>query len=364
MQRPPGFEAADVPHAAISMSLSSDTVTQPNASGPKMETVTCNLCGSGEYQPIYRIPDYKYHCDEWFTVVECAKCGLGFVNPRPPRDRIKRYYPSDFYDYFRQDLVFQQQRYAAEARFLRGTDSVNGRPRLLDIGCANGDFPRFMRGCGWEVEGVEVSSNSDPIEDFPVHRADFSSFPGAPRSYDAITAWAVLEHVHDPMAYFLKAGELLRPGGRFVFLVTNLASMSSRHLYMEDVPRHLYFYTDTTIHKYVMRAGMKVERVEYGSSIYRMRPYGCLWYYMLRLMRRRPDWNYLNGVHQQFECWMRVRYKIALSLPLLLRHPGIALSALDFLLAPAIEQFQIWRRNYGIVTWVAIKPGEPGENVS
>ena len=45
---------------------------------------------------------------------------------------------------------------------------------LLDIGCANGDFPRFMRKIGWQVEGVEISANSKSISDFKVYKEDFS----------------------------------------------------------------------------------------------------------------------------------------------------------------------------------------------
>ena len=172
------------------------------------ETVGCNLCGSLDQQIVYKKPDELFNTDEWFTVVECSRCGLGFVNPRP----------------------FEE-----------------GRPRLLDVGCANGGFPRFARANGFDVEGVEIAINSLEIADFPVYRSTLSDIPVNAPTYDIVTAWAVLEHVHDPMSYFRKVGRILKPGGAFVFLVTNFSSISSKALYREDLPRHLHFFSTKTI---------------------------------------------------------------------------------------------------------------------
>lgn len=48
-----------------------------------LETVPCNLCGGREFTPLYCKPDEFYHREDWFQVVACKACGLGFVNPRP-----------------------------------------------------------------------------------------------------------------------------------------------------------------------------------------------------------------------------------------------------------------------------------------
>ena len=87
-----------------------------------MEHVNCNLCGSTDFRAVYEMPDVKFYPDEWFTIVECARCGLGFVNPRPTRDEIGKYYPADYYDYLAPEL--HQQRYAREAAYL----AKYGRP--------------------------------------------------------------------------------------------------------------------------------------------------------------------------------------------------------------------------------------------
>jgi hypothetical protein len=53
-----------------------------------METVACNLCGSTRHTALYQMPDRRGYQAGIFTVVECDRCGLGFVNPRPTFEDI------------------------------------------------------------------------------------------------------------------------------------------------------------------------------------------------------------------------------------------------------------------------------------
>jgi len=43
------------------------------------------------------MPDRLFFRDEYFTVVECDQCGLGFVNPRPTISEIQKYYPAEYH---------------------------------------------------------------------------------------------------------------------------------------------------------------------------------------------------------------------------------------------------------------------------
>jgi SAM-dependent methyltransferase len=326
---------------------------RPEADGAAgLERVACNCCGSARQRAVYRQPDGLFHPGEWFTVVECLDCGLGFVNPRPDRDAIGRYYPPAFFDDFT-DVRAHRARYDAEAGYLPAAIPGQPPPRLLDVGCANGDFPRVMRARGWEVEGVEVSANARAIDDFPVHRVPLDQVRAPDRSFDAITAWAVLEHVHDPRAYFQAAGRLLKRGGRFVFLVTNFSSLSSRALFREDVPRHLHFFTEAAVRRYLADAGLVLARAVHSRAIYEMRPVNCLYYLRHRwLGRGRLEWTDLpEGFHAYCRRTGRrgagalARYAAA--------HP---LVAADRLAAAGYERWQLLARRYGIVIYVAERP--------
>lgn len=318
-----------------------------------MESVDCNLCGSRDLRPVYRVPDRKYYPDEWFTVVECTQCGLGFVNPRPTAAEIGKYYPKTFYDDFREHREYHERRYAIEASYLEGVEARSGLPRLLDVGCANGDFPRFMCARGWAVEGVEISSSAETIADFKVYRQQFPSIPPDAPRYDAITAWAVLEHVHDPMAHFRKAAAVLEAGGRFVFLVTNFRSLGSRALFLEDVPRHLYFFTEATVRRYLRAAGLELERADYGASIYQCTPVNWLRHYLYRLAGSKLTWETLPSQKCR-ACRADIRTESRLRYSFLHRHAF--LDRLERLLTPWYVRAQMLARTYGIVTYVARKP--------
>jgi len=315
-----------------------------------METIKCNLCGSDNYRVIYSIPDARYFVDEWFYVVECIDCGLGFVNPRPTISEMPRYYPSAFYDYFDHERNYHWHRYAAEAEFLPKIH-LDSHKLLLDIGCANGDFPRFIQQLGWRVEGVEVSPNSKPILDFKVYKEEFKEISMYERRYDAITAWAVLEHVHDPMAYFKKAAQVLKSGGLFVFLVTNFESLSSRCLFLEDVPRHLYFFTEGTIKRYLEESGFDFIRADYSNKIYSMRPINFLRYYFYHYFKkRRLEWRDTQFKKSHSFEKNSLRNPLIRKLKHLIFDP---LDVVDQLLLPIYERYQMIFKTYGIVTYVA-----------
>jgi len=323
--------------------------------GDLLERVDCNLCGSTQQTPVYEMPDTRFFPDETFTVVECSNCGLGFVNPRPSFAEMAKYYPRAYYQAqpthdFKKYLT---KRFEAEARYLREIEDRGGSRKLLDVGCWNGDFPRFMKARGWEVEGVEVSDASEPITDFTVYNQEFQDIPADEPTYDAVTAWAVLEHVHDPMAYFRKASRVIKKDGQFVFLVTNFNSMVSRHLFGEDIPRHLYFFTRETVRQYLDKAGMTLEYEDNGRSIYKMAPANWLTYLVQTRLRGKPftckdvplssrDFRRAHGLSKG----------VGASLKYAAYSPS---SVMERLLMPAVETAQSLRKNYGISTYVARK---------
>lgn len=320
-----------------------------------MERVACNQCGSNEHTPVYQRPDKQFFPNEYFTVVECNQCGLGFVNPRPSFAEMQKHYPREYYqgegtESFKRYLI---RRFTAEARFLREIERRSGPKKLLDVGCWNGNFPRFMRSRGWDVEGVEVSEVSQRITDFRVYPQPFDQIAVDEPRYDAVTAWAVLEHVHDPMAYFRKAARVLKKDGFFVFLVPNFHSMASRYLYGEDVPRHLYFFTRETVAQYLEKTGFALVTEDNGRSVYKMAPFNWLVFLIQTRVRGKP-FTYADVPLTSRE--FRQRHGLKKGLGEFLRYAAYSPpSVIERLLMPVVETAQIWRKTYGVSTYVARK---------
>lgn len=225
------------------------------------EAVACNLCGDDDARVLYRLADYRLNVDdiEW-PVVRCRNCGLGYLNPRPTREEIGRYYPARYFAH-RGAL---ETRYRREARYLPGPPG-----RLLDVGAARGDFLAMMRDRGWAVEGIEPFPDAGNPHGISIRRLSFPEecdLAGA--QFDAITAWAVFEHLHDPARAFEESARLLRPGGRLVVQVPNLRSIRGRLSPFEDVPRHLYCFSPGPLAAYGRRAGLLVETVDHVTDLF------------------------------------------------------------------------------------------------
>ena len=320
-----------------------------------METVRCNLCGSDRQTEVYEMPDRNFHRDEFFTVVECDQCGLGFVNPRPTISEMQKYYPAEYFqaapalDHSR----YLRRRFVAEAKYLVELERNGGRKRLLDVGCATGEFPRFMVARGWDVEGVEISESSGRITDFRVYTQEFQDIPVNEPAYDAVTAWAVLEHVHNPMAYFQKASRVLEPSGLFVFTAPNFNSTTSRHLFCEDVPRHLYFFTRETVKRYLESTGFALVKEVNGRDVYKMAPHHWLTY-MVRSRLQGKEFTYRDVplTSKEFRREHHLQSGIATALKYAAYSPA---SVIERMFWPIIETVQILHRNYGNSTFVARK---------
>ena len=291
-----------------------------------------------------------YFPDEWFDIVACDRCGLGFVNPRPPVTDISRFYQNEYYDGFIEED--HSERYHEEASYLPNVADFDKTPLLLDIGCSVGDFPRFAATLNWHVEGVEPYCPV-PIEDFTVYRQPFEKLTGIEDKFDAITAWAVLEHVHDPMAYFLKAGQALKKDGVFVFQVTNFNSLSSKRLFHEDVPRHIYFFTQKTVEEYLEAGGMELESSDFDDNIFSMGCRGALNYFYTRFIwRALYTWEDRPVAYPDFLNQRNLNRSPLSAVQFILKHP---VTSLDRLFEPAFDRWQKLTGTYGMVTYKARK---------
>ena len=62
-----------------------------------LEVVNCDLCGSKEYEILFRQTDILHKTtEETFQFVRCRNCSLHFINPRPKSSQIGKYYVNDY----------------------------------------------------------------------------------------------------------------------------------------------------------------------------------------------------------------------------------------------------------------------------
>lgn len=146
---------------------------------------------------------------------------------------------------------------------------------MLDIGCARGDWLNFFydKHPYWELYGCDTFSKKVNYENITFTNAPLPSCNYKSNYFDMITAWAVFEHLYEPIVYFTEVNRILKRGGSFIFLVTNSESLYGKYSDVEDIPRHTYYFSEKTLLKYAGIVGMNVEEVVYSNEIFDGRGY-------------------------------------------------------------------------------------------
>lgn len=249
-----------------------------SAAGVRWDDSPCPLCCAADEEPLFEAADPTPRPGEQalrFLVVRCRACQLVYTNPRPDADDIHRFYPADYRPH--------RPRKPAHARRPHPFERLLGRPtaerrgllpwpgvgRLLDFGCGGGSFLKRMADQGWEVTGVDASDAAvRAVTDDLGLTAFVGSLPHPelrPSSFEVVTMWHSLEHVHDPLAVVREAYHLLVPGGKLIVACPNIDSWAFRR-YAEswfglDLPRHLTHFTPVTVSRLLQTAGLRVTEV-------------------------------------------------------------------------------------------------------
>ena len=152
-----------------------------------------------------------------------------------------------------------------------------GRDKLvLDVGCAAGDTAEALAARGCTVSGIDIDAEAaEParplVEELVI--ADIDRNPLSEHfkaeSFDAIIFGDVLEHLIDPWAALRDAATLLRPDGRILVSIPNvahaavrLALLQGRWDYTEKglLDRtHLRFFTLESVCELLEGAGLSIE---------------------------------------------------------------------------------------------------------
>ena len=233
----------------------------------------CPSCNSADIKAVITAQDYTVS-QKTFDIWECSNCALRFTQDVPDAASIGPYYKSE--DYIshtntRKGLVnslyhIVRKQTLSDKRQLLSSATRLKQGKMLDIGAGTGAFVAYMAENGWEVTGLEpdqaareVAYTQNKVRLLPM--SDFYSL--APDSYDAITLWHVLEHVHDLHAYVGQLARLLKKEGRIFIAVPNYTSYDAA-VYKGawaayDVPRHLYHFSPDAMEDLLTKHGLQLQ---------------------------------------------------------------------------------------------------------
>ena len=240
-----------------------------------MATITrnsCPVCSSPNIRQQLRAEDYTVSHDV-FEIWQCAACTLQFTQGAPDALSVGGFYQSDNYIshtdtnegiinklyHFVRKTTLKRKR-----RLIEQTTGIT-KGSMLDIGAGTGAFADAMQQAGWAVTGLEPDAGTRQraadlhglaLEDTGV------LFQLPPASFDAITMWHVLEHVHELHAYIEQLKLLLKKEGRALIAVPNYTSYDAQayrqYWAAYDVPRHLYHFSPASIKSLLAQHGLRL----------------------------------------------------------------------------------------------------------
>jgi ADP-heptose:LPS heptosyltransferase/SAM-dependent methyltransferase len=236
----------------------------------------CPVCEFSGNIPLFEVINSS-------RVFECPSCGVQFTYPMKIMD-YEGAYKKDYQDLlsFGSSLAYESyqnvedeateiEKWSRVPRFnvLLPILSQLPKGRLLDVGCSTGFFMLIARRLGFDVYGMEASEKAVEIakSKFNLNVVRALNFEELPQDfkepYKVVTAFEVLEHVHEPMKFLKDIYSLLENDGFLIlscppfykFENTAKGYRKYKWWYNDYPPHHVTRWKPWSLHYALKKAG-------------------------------------------------------------------------------------------------------------
>ena len=233
-------------------------------------------------------------------LVECINCGLRYVGTRRSALTFGSHLPEETTANVRAANVgFRQLRLEEEHRLavlnakwrLGLIRKMMPSGKLLEIGCARGDFLQVARDY-FNVYGVEPNPElaESAASIAPIHRDIVERTPW--KDFDVIASFHVIEHVDSPRCFIAAATERLKPGGLLVLETPNIDSLPFKLFktrWRQFIPEHYFFFSPRTISRLLLDHRLDIQNIKTIGK------HASVELILNRLSRYAPRLPHLNG---------------------------------------------------------------------
>lgn len=235
-----------------------------------LETISnCPICESPSLKDYLDCRDYLVS-GETFSIQKCTHCDFVLTNPRPNQESIVKYYKSDSYVSHSNksnsliNVAYRIIRKYTLYRKIRMINRFATQGSLLDYGCGTGHLISLAQSKGWKVTGIEPDNDARKFANGSISKNKlFKSIDQlAGQTFNVITLFHVLEHIHDLNKTINKLVDSLSNQGVLIIAVPNHNSYDA-HKYKADwaaydLPRHLYHFDHNSISRLSQKNGLKL----------------------------------------------------------------------------------------------------------
>jgi 2-polyprenyl-3-methyl-5-hydroxy-6-metoxy-1,4-benzoquinol methylase len=236
----------------------------------------CPCCNGVDISKVLSAADHTVS-NETFEIWQCNVCTARFTQNVPDKNEIEKYYKSENYishsdtkqGFINSLYHFVRKRTLNGKRKLVEKYTKLSIGKILDIGAGTGAFLQVMQKSEWEVTGLEpdetARENAKKLYGLNLQPSE-ELFNLKAETFDAITLWHVLEHVHELPEYMDQLKKLLKLTGCLFIAIPNYACYDEK-IYKEfwagyDVPRHLYHFSPTSITQLLLQHGLQLKEIK------------------------------------------------------------------------------------------------------
>lgn len=237
---------------------------------------SCPVCRKSAITRVLSAKDYTVSQSE-FEIWQCTDCTVRFTQGVPDEQEIGKYYQSETYiSHSDTKKGFINGMYhrvrgitlSSKKNLVKKSTGVQAGS-LLDLGAGTGAFLHIMQQAGWTVQGLEpdglAREKAKQLYGISLQPSELL-FDLAAESFDVITMWHVLEHVHNLHEYVDQLKKLIKPNGRIFIAVPNYTSYDAgfykQHWAAYDVPRHLYHFSPASITQLLLLHGLQLKAIK------------------------------------------------------------------------------------------------------
>ncbi len=277
----------------------------------KFNVLRCPVCDGEIFKTYLTCTDFFVSGEE-FQIKQCNSCGFKITENIEDEENIGRYYQSEKYISHSNttkgivNSVYHSVRKYMLGRKRRLVEKTTGlrKGEILDVGTGTGFFLNEMKEFGWRVTGTEKSNDA---RDFAKKEFSLDNllseelFTLKEKSFDAITLWHVLEHIHQLNENMATFNNLLKNDGKLIIAVPNHDSSDAKH-YKQfwaafDVPRHIWHFAPKQMKIFGKKHGFKL------TSLHSM-PFDSFYVAMLSEKYKKSNLALLKGIFYGMISWL------------------------------------------------------------
>lgn len=244
----------------------------------------CPVCLGTEVKSLFstKTGSSKFH------LVQCTGCALTRTIPFPNDEILRLHDTSVYYGKNENKFIPVIQRIRNEITrthvkyYLSMIPPSVQRPKILDVGCAEGRLLKAFLEFGCQCWGVEHTSYpADRFQDperIAYLRGELQILKLPEESFDLIFLWHTLEHMDDPQQVITRLYDLLAPNGALIVAVPNFASIEARKFgqfwFHLDVPWHKFHFNEKSLRFLAAKSELRV--VHLSTFCAEQGPYGLI----------------------------------------------------------------------------------------